>query len=140
MSSRARTITSRSRQYLGHTDRVDATLDTARGKVFAVLPYRVSGLELNIAGRPVGGQDLVLRIKLAASAPIGADDRHVIRIKVFRPDAREEIAHRRWAVATGGQGEVPLPIAFDDPAGKWTVRCQDVATGLEQEVPFTVGR
>jgi hypothetical protein len=130
----------RSGQYLGHTDRVDATLETARGKVFAVLPYQVKGLKLNLAGRAVGGQDLVVRIELAANAPVGTDDRHVIRLQVFRPDAREEVALRRWVVVTGGRGEVPLPIAFDDPVAKWTVRCQDVATGLVKEVSFKVGR
>ena len=123
----------RSGRYLGRISSVRDTLQPTRGKVYSLLPYQVRGLGAR-AGRAARGQDLVVDVKMATSAPVGPDDLHVLRVSVISPGGKEVTALRRLASIRGGAGQVLLPLAHDDAPGRWTVRLQDTATCVASTV------
>jgi hypothetical protein len=130
-------------RYLGLQRQFEDTFETARGKVYALLPYRVRGLEARARTQPETalaqrGEDLVVDVKLVVDGAVGPEDLHLLRVTAWGPDGREVTALRRCAAIRGGAGEVRLPIAWNDRAGAWTARLHDTATGLEQSVPFTI--
>jgi hypothetical protein len=128
----------RSGKYMGHTDHVQDRLEPTRAKVYSVLPYKVLGLNADIAGKVERGGDLVLRMSLAVEGEVGMKDMHLIRISVTSPDGQEVIALRRLAKIYGGTGEIRLPLAYGDPAGGWKVTLQDSATGISCDIPFDI--
>ena len=66
------------------------------------------------------------------------NDMHLLRVNVIAPDGREVTALRRLVKIYGGQGEVRLPVAFNDPVGKWTVQVKDTATGINKSVTYVL--
>lgn len=128
----------RSQKYLGETDRVNARLEPTCGQVFSILPYRVVDLSAKPAAEAVRGRDLPVHVRFDTTAPVGPDDQHVIRVSALRPDGREETSLRRLMVVRAGQGELCLPIAYDDAEGTWTIVLHDIATGIQRRVPYTV--
>ncbi|MDD5706321.1 MAG: beta-galactosidase, partial [Kiritimatiellae bacterium] len=130
-------------RYLGRHDRISDTFETARGKLYALLPYQVEAFEAKVhkgwlARRPKRGEDLRIDVKLQTSEKIGSDDLHLVRVTVVGPDGMELTALRRKVCVFGGEGVVRLPVAYDDPAGAYTVRLRDTATGLEQTIGYAL--
>ena len=128
----------RSGKYFGFTDKVRAQLETARGKIYSILPYRVRNLVVTREDRAKRGRDLVLKVKLAAEGEVGKNDVHLIRVRVTSPDGKKVTALQRLVLIRGGAGEIRLPLAYDDAPGRWTVYLKDTATGIQNEVYFTL--
>ncbi len=128
-------------RYLGLTSRFRETLEATRGKLYALLPYRVQSLDVRVSnGLPTiqRGGDLRLDVRLLVDGVIGAEDLHLLRVSVTGPDGQEVTALRRLASMFGGGGQVLLPIAWNDPAGEYIIQVRDTATGLERGIPFTL--
>lgn len=123
----------RSGKYCGFIDKVSADLEPAKGKVFAILPYRLLGINATSGGTIKRGTDLVLKISLGTYGKIGKDDIHLLRVAVTAPDGKEVTSLRRLAAISGGQGEIRFPVAYDDARGTWKVRMKDTATGMTKE-------
>jgi len=115
---------------------VETTLETARGKVFSLLPYRVKGIRASIQGKPERGQDIVLQVRLNTDGAMREKDCHLLRVSVKGPDGKEAVSLRRLAVIYGGICEIRLPAAYDDTPGQWTICMEDTSTGIMKEVPF----
>ena len=79
----------------------------------------------------VQGQRLKLRLRLATE--VGRPGRGVFRVETLNLSGARvaPLSQKlRWAA---GSAELDLPVAFNDPVGKWTVRVTDVATGATVE-------
>ena len=112
--------------YLGHTRRIPATIAPATGLVYALLPYRVG--RVNVRGQStVRGEDAVMSLSLDAVDAEPAD--HVLTVRFISPSGRELDLYRTKVRVHNGAGTLTLRTALNDPAGKWTVRATDVATG-----------
>ena len=122
---------------LGFQDRFKDTLETARGKLYSLLPYEVNGIEAQ-AAPPRRGQDLTIAVRLPANGAIGPDDLHLLRVSVTGPDGREMAALRRVAPIYGGAGQVRLPLAWNDPSGPYAIHVRDTATGHDAEIRLTL--
>jgi len=122
--------------YLGRTRRLATELQVARAKVLAVLPYEVQGLTAEPEDRMDRGQDLELDVRIRANGQIGQDDIHLVRVRAYAPDGTEATSLRRFEILRRGVGKIRLPIAYDDPAGEWTVRLQDQATRKSADIRF----
>lgn len=129
-------------RYLGFMDRFKDTFETARGKVYSLLPYEVKGLTARartgwldwLTGKARRGEDLTIDVSLETPGTIGPEDLHLLRVSVTGPDGSEVTALRRLVSIYGGKGEVRLPLAWTDPAGVYTVHLHDTATGHDAEV------
>jgi len=66
--------------------------------------------------------------QLALTLP-GAGAGRLLRLQALRPDGAEAMPYRAYVTMPGPQATARLPWAYSDPAGAWTVRVTDVATG-----------
>lgn len=127
---------SRDGKYLGRTDNADIKLKETYIKIFAVLPYRVEGLQLSAPGEVCVGKSIKVRGTIRTSG--GDPGRHFLVARLQRPDGTE----RRWDRVTWdaprGTGEVAIPLALNDPPGNWKLLIQDVATGVHAEATIRV--
>lgn len=111
-------------RYFGETDAVTATLRPAVGAVFALLPYEVERVELRGPERIRAGEVLTLA---GAIVPKGgaAGEHHVVRLEVAGPDGRPLACFAANLDAPSGRFTCDLPLALNDPAGRWSVTATD---------------
>lgn len=136
-SGKAHVYEVRNGKYLGQSDRARLTMEAARGAMVAFLPYKAKSVEvegLPQSGKP--GEHLKLRLRLVTEG--GKPARGVFRIETLNPSGDRVAPLCQKARWTGGVVEVELPLAFNDPVGKWTLRVTDIATGVKAEQSFPV--
>jgi hypothetical protein len=137
-------------EYLGWTAKIaDHPADGPR--VVALLPYRVTGLAIDAPPTRVGG---TISVTVRLSADGGAEDgvspqrkdikgadpvfpprggligRHVVAVDVIDPGGRTRPEYHLNLDGHGGVLRGSVPLALNDPAGTWTLRARDAATGF----------
>jgi hypothetical protein len=111
----------RSGAYLGEGKRAEFGLEPTDAPIFAVLPYKVGGLELKLSGDKAAAE-------LEAAGEVGE---HVFRFEVAKGDGTPLLDRGANVVAPNGKGEW-VPGGELPPGGKLT--CRDVASGVSAEV------
>lgn len=124
----------RAERYLGMLPDAFQKASSVRPALFSLLPYRVQGVELSFdktAFHP--GEAVGYRCAIQVQEPGTPVGRHVFAVRVSRPDGSEERGF--GGVFEAADGVLPLNFSFldSDPAGKWTVRVRDIATGKSAE-------
>lgn len=109
----------RRREYLGETRAIETTLAPGEAACFAVLPYRVTGVQLTGAGRD-------LRATVLAEGEVGP---HVLHVSVTDPAGNPAPAYARNVSAPDGVADLHVPLAANDPVGTWTVSVRDALSG-----------
>ncbi|MDF2671337.1 MAG: hypothetical protein K0R67_3643, partial [Paenibacillus sp.] len=123
----------RERSYVGHTDQASAILPYGESQLFALLPYRVSGVQIEIASQVERGTTLraVLRIEAEHAEP-GRECKHVLSINVYNPAGTYNwIYSTNQQVDAEGKVECAWPIPFNELTGLWKVVAKDVASGIQ---------
>jgi hypothetical protein len=133
-------------KYFGETDRAELALTPCVPALFALLPYEVAKVELTVPAMTLTsgdtvkpGTDVPYTVKIipqGGAKPV----LHVVRIEVFRPDGTRFDGFCANLTATKGECSGRLPLALDDPAGKWTVVATDVISGKSAKGIIPVGR
>ncbi|MBI2192858.1 MAG: beta-galactosidase [Planctomycetes bacterium] len=110
-----------------------------RGEAFiaSLMPYAVRAVEVQASAATPGSGAKVRARVLTDGPPPG---RHVLALRVYRPDGLETPWFRKNLEATGGSAEHLLPLEWNAPPGSWKVRVRDVATGLSAEAEMAVGK
>ena len=127
----------RTRQYLGQTDTCRTDLEDARTKLYALLPYRVDGvaLELDATGYS-RGDVLTYQIRIKNSEQ-GAGNQ-CVRMQLF--DSTGTAC--RWAdrnVLSGAQQmQGTMQIPFNAAPGQWKITATEAVTGKTVDRKFTV--
>ncbi len=127
----------RAKQALGQTEIVETTLAPGQPQIYALLPYDVRNITVKPAAEVAAGADLVVDVTLDL-APSQHCARHCIRIELAGPDGRtlrhyaENVITSKPAVCT------TIPLAVNDPAGRWTIQATDVATARASQATFAV--
>jgi hypothetical protein len=123
---------SRQGKYLGRNDVFSIELTPADGKVFAVLPYEVEKIIFSAPeeAEKGSGADVEFKVKVSNSQP----SHHVFLIEVFNPAQENCLHYRRITESSDGSGKIRIPFALNDPAGKWTVKIKDAATGTTENI------
>ena len=125
----------RARKALGHTDRVACALPLGGAALYALLPYRVEGVELRGPREAKAGQSHRVSCVVRGSAP---PSDHVLHLDVRRPDGTRAGHYSLNLVARGGRAEAEIPFALNDPPGRWTLVARDVASGARAETAVEV--
>jgi len=125
----------RAHKYIGEVDRVQTTLAPGDTAMYALLPYRVEGLGMNVPAVVKAGEELVARLSLVAVGTVGD---HVAHVELLDPQGHSVWCYTRNELLPGGKGVVRVPLALNDAKGKWTLRVRDVLTGAQSEAKFTV--
>jgi len=126
----------RKRTYLGEKETIPMRLGEGETSLLALLPYEVEALEVTprkkeaSPGEPVEF-DIALKVKGTGAV------NHVVRVEVSGPDG--PLTHYgAQGVLEGGKWTYVLPLALNDPSGKWQLRATDVISGKETIVAFEV--
>jgi hypothetical protein len=128
----------RAQRYLGHADRIEATLEYGRPKVYACLPYRIDhcGFQpVSLEGRECNSLPTIkpgdtVRLALhVRSRDTGQIRRHTTLVEVLDPDGHAVEHYRRVVVLEEGRGEVFWRPALNDRPGEWTFRATETVSG-----------
>jgi hypothetical protein len=127
----------RTGEYLGCRQEVSADVTTSHARLLAALPYRVTGLRITLNRPQVDPGDIVQGAVevLVDGAKAG---RHVIHVSVERPDGQRVRYLTFPREAREGKAEFQIPLGRNEPTGRWTVFCTDVATQTRQQATFEV--
>ena len=126
----------RARTYHGRVDQLTNVLSPGRTALFACLPYRVTGLDLQAPPQVTAGSDIVLRLAIrAGDGPLGD---HVVHVEMVDPAGQTVWHYTQNAVAPAGCCTLQIPLAINESQGRWSVRACDVLTGTAAEMSFQV--
>ncbi|MDY0170943.1 MAG: beta-galactosidase, partial [Thermoguttaceae bacterium] len=129
----------RNGKYHGLTDAAEFDLTDKAAAVLAILPYQVTGIELQAAPERVqaGGEVAVTAgVKIAEGDP----GDHVLRVEVYDPTGNVSRAYTDNVLAEAGRWEGTVPTALNDLPGTWRIVVHDVISGNRGEVAFEIGR
>jgi len=125
----AHTYDARTGKYYGKADRVLASFQPDRGKLFTRLPYAVSAVRVKTQSASIRvGSDVVVQVALATSG--GRPGRHWAHVSVIGPDNKERRHYAQNIAVVDGKGEAVIPVAMNDAPGTWKVQARDVASGV----------
>lgn len=114
----------------GRTDQWEVMLSRGAPHLFALMPYRLAGVDADVSARHDRGEPLEVPIRLSAETEeLGA---HVVHVSVYAPGAEEP--HREYSGTVDcldGQAEFRIPFALNDERGTWRLEIRDAATGVE---------
>jgi hypothetical protein len=122
----------RTGRYLGHTDRIRDSLQSAEAKLYALLPYKVTAMKLTANDRFERGKALHMTAALQID---DAAQEHVFSVRVYDPTGRELYYHARNLVAPDGKVSFVIPVELN-PVGPFKVVVTDVASGVGQTYDF----
>ena len=94
--------------------------------LLALMPYKVEGM--TVGTTRVGARRFSVKATLRVTGAQAG--RHVFRLRLFGPEGHDVRCFARNVEAPGGTYEATLPLALNDPAGTYTFRFRDVATGV----------
>ncbi|MDP6115844.1 MAG: beta-galactosidase [Planctomycetota bacterium] len=121
-------------QYLGKGKTAKSDLRDAPHALYAILPYKVDDLVVQ-AGPSSRAKGLALDIRIETDTKPA---RHVVHLDVFRPDGSRCHPLTRNVVLKSGRWTGTLPLALNDPTGRWTVKAREVVSGKEEKVTVRV--
>ncbi len=124
----------RNRKALGLVKTFKTNIIPCRASFFALLPAKSPKIELILDKTSVAQGELVTAsLSLPGSAGL-----HAVRVRVSTPDGRP--ADWLDKVLTVGRKpvELALPIAFNDPPGRWTIRATELFSGRSTEARLLV--
>jgi len=116
--------------YHGATDRIETTLTDGKAALFALLPNKVEGVSLRLPEAARAGD------AVRAEARVRGPDSGVVILSARDPAGKER--YRRKLTLVDGAATGVLPLALNDPPGKWTVALLDVVSNQKAEAPLTV--
>ena len=120
--------------YLGQGSEPKLDLRDEPHALFAILPYRIDGLRL--AAPPARlGAGLKLDIRLATK---GTPARHVVHLDVMKPDGSRCHHLCRNVVLKRGRWLGNLPLALNEPTGKWQIEAREVVSGKTAKAEVVV--
>ena len=123
-------------RYLGRHQRVTVKPSATRGQLIAAVPYRLTGLKVQVTPTAVQGATIDLRVALETSADKPGD--HVVRVQVTRPDGSPCPYWSGNVLAERAQYKAAWSLAREDPAGTWRVHVLDVLSGATADATFAV--
>jgi len=117
------------RRSLGTGKTVQDVLELGARRLYVVLPYKTTGIELNGPASVAQGEECILHAAVRREGA-GESEQHVFRVTVARPDGSAAEWFARNLTAPAGRCRLTLPIAADAPAGRWQVKIRDVLTNV----------
>ena len=118
----------RQRRDVSRTQTVPMSLAAGDAALFAVLPYRVSAVQLE-PGKGTMAPGETVTVNLAVKTDGGPPEKHVILFEVIGPDGKVREHYGKKLLAERGQATASFTYALNDTPGAWTVKATDFVTG-----------
>ncbi len=120
----------RSGKYFGKTDVIPVKLGY-QGKLYAFLPYKVRGLDLNVSPAKAGNNINVAVSVETADAETAGD--HVFRIRLLDSTGKEVDGFTRNRTSRSGKFAEDILIPYNLAAGNYSLAVRDVVSGYEKK-------
>ena len=125
-------------KYLGQVKQFDEAVAFGSPRIYACLPYKVEAVKVSAPDQPVRqGQPAEISISLAVAGAASSED-HVARVTVTTPSGQSAPYLGKALSLAKGAGRLKLPMALNDPVGRWKVEVTDVSTGQKGAASFEV--
>ena len=131
----AHVYASRAGRYLGHSDRADVYITPGVGKVLALLPYRVTAVNVKAPASVTQGAELRYEVTLDATDDPG---KHVMHIEVTDPDRNKVHHYSKNLDCIGGKCSGVFTLALNETPGTYRLMATDAATGVAGAAMFKV--
>jgi hypothetical protein len=125
----------RSRRLLGKRKELSVTLDPYEPSVFAFSSDPLPALRLGAPSRLARGESGRIAVSFASASPAAA---HILHVDVLDPSGKPVPQYSGNLLAPEGHSGKLLPVAYNDPPGRWTIRATDLLSGQEQTVAVEV--
>jgi hypothetical protein len=127
----------RKRKFLCYGSTIETNLGY-RPELFAILPYKVENVQIdNLNGSYKQRDDIQIDLSIKTSSnsvPVN----HVFHIEIINPSGKSLVHFKKNIVSLNGKAHLTIPLAFNDPAGKYKIVVSDVATGVFSEKDFNI--
>ena len=125
-------------KYLGETDRFPIQVVPGRGRLYASLPYKVTGIDVTLAQQAKPGDILLLKFALRKEG--AGKGMHVYHIEVLDPDGRVMEYHTSNLAAPDGVAAAVIQFPLNAGLGRYTIKARDVASGMQASALVRVGK
>jgi hypothetical protein len=125
----------RARKDLGQIAALDVPLDAIEPTLLSITPIQPLPLRLDGPGRAALGRTIAFRIGTADNSPRSAAVYHAA---VTGPDGKAIPHYGGNLIAAKGEASLRIPIAVNDPVGRWKIELRDVADGRTAETTLEV--
>lgn len=136
LDERAHLYDARRGAYLGQVSQAPFALQAGRPELFALLPYKVDSLTLEVPPHAAPGESITLGLRLHTTG--GEPGRHVIHVALTDPRGAQLPGDRFNVALEHGEGAVPVQLPLNAAVGAWRVTARDAVTGTEATVGFSV--
>lgn len=109
----------------------ETTLKHAQARFFVVSNRQMVAPKLKASGARLGGT-------VVAEITVPKANRVLLRVELLGPDGQAMPDSRKFVWTTDGVAKSNFVIAFNDPAGVYTLSAQDVASGLTSKASVNV--
>lgn len=125
LAAPSRVYNLRERKYYGETATFTATLRADRATFLALEAAEEAAPEIRFdAARARPGETVRATVRIGGAAGL-----HPVTLRVFAPGGEHAAWFDGTVLAGGTAAGWTLPLAFNDPAGEWTIRAADLLTG-----------
>jgi hypothetical protein len=125
----------RQAESLGRKTRLQVTLDPYEPALYAFSPAPVPELQVAAPGKLARGTTGHASVRFASAAPAVV---HVLHVDLQDPSGRVLPHYGGNLLAPNGLAQINLPLAQNDPAGRWTLRVRDILSGQAQTAAIEV--
>jgi hypothetical protein len=116
----------RAAKSLGMRKEITVALDPYEPAIFAASPFPIPELRISAPARVRRGDTGQIGLSFQARSSAAT---HLLHIDVADPSGKIVSYYSGNLLAAGGRASRLLPLAVNDPAGKWEVRVKDLLSG-----------
>jgi len=125
----------RASKTLGALKEISVTLDPYEPAIFALSPEPLPALRLAAPERIARGSTTEIGVSFASST---AASIHVLHVEVSDPAGKVVPHYSGNLLAPNGRAAHRLPVAHNDPAGRWRIVVHDLLSGQSQTATVEV--
>ena len=118
----------RDKAYLGYTDTAQTRMASGDASLLALLPYKVEGLQMGGDTRVKRGNAVTLKLRVRSGDGQNPGN-HTVNVKVFDSENRLRSYLSRAVYLKAGEGAYDIPVALNDPRGKWCIEAVEAVSG-----------
>ncbi|MDD2708228.1 MAG: beta-galactosidase trimerization domain-containing protein [Verrucomicrobiae bacterium] len=122
-------------KYVGYTDQIKTAIEPANGLLFALLPYQVKGISLNMPKQIGQGETLEYTAAIEGAEHPGL---HVFHVEFISPKRETVPYYAGNLVAENGKCKGRAELALNEMTGGWKIKIKDVATGMTAEQDVSI--
>jgi hypothetical protein len=119
---------------LGRHSQMTFTVDSYEPTLIALSSLPPPELHLSAPATAARGETILIGMNVSRAAA----DRHVFRVECIGPDGKIAAQYSGNRIAENGVGAWAVPLAVNDPTGRWTMRVTDVLSGTVRSAGFDV--